>query len=117
VAFSPDGKSFLTLSLERTARLWEVASDTSLGKPPQFQAFQLHATGDIVLDASAILDSAAARMAVPLSDEPERIELWFTVITGTELSSDGRGLTVLDAETWNKRRQQLKKLGGPPPGY
>jgi hypothetical protein len=44
---------------------------------------------------------------------PERLLLWVQVITGTELDESGQ-VRVLDAATWQERRQQLDKLGGPP---
>jgi len=39
--------------------------------------------------------------------------LWTQLITGMELDEYGQ-VRVLDANTWQQRRQQLEKLGGPP---
>jgi WD40 repeat protein len=117
VAFSPDGKSMLTLTWgDRTVRLWDVASERSLEKPPQFHTVAFP-DGRIWLGGNEIQKASAGKMPAPLLGEPESIALWITVITGTELSADGRGLYVLDANTWKQRRQQLQELGGPPPGY
>jgi hypothetical protein len=117
LAFSPDGKSMLTLTWgDRTARLWGVASDTSVARPAQFRAFT-NPEGQIWMDGSEIWNAPPGKMPAPLLGEPQRIALWITVVTGTELSEDGRGLRVLDAETWRKRREQLDALGGPLVGY
>ena len=75
VALSADGKTALTGSRDRTARIWKI---------PQ-----------------------------PLRGDPQRILLWAQVITGLE--ADERGdIRMLDAATWQQRRQRLQDLGGPP---
>ncbi len=48
-----------------------------------------------------------------MQGDPERILLWTQVITGLELDDFG-ATRVLDAATWEKRRQRLQELGGPP---
>jgi len=45
--------------------------------------------------------------------DPERIKPWCQVSTGTEMDEKGE-LQALDAETWQKRRDRLMELGGPP---
>ena len=75
MAISADGKTALTGSRDRTARIWKI---------PQ-----------------------------PLRGDPQRILLWAQVITGLE--ADERGdIRMLDAATWQQRRQRLQDLGGPP---
>jgi len=49
----------------------------------------------------------------PIQGDPERILLWTQVITGSELDEYGQ-VRWLDANTWQQRRLQLEKLGGPP---
>jgi tetratricopeptide (TPR) repeat protein len=49
----------------------------------------------------------------PLEGEVDRIVLWTQVMTGMELDDNGV-VRVLDAETWQDRRQRLEKRGGPP---
>jgi hypothetical protein len=49
----------------------------------------------------------------PLRGDPERIKLWTQVITGLEVD-DLTAVHVLDAATWEQRRQRLQELGGPP---
>jgi WD40 repeat protein len=75
VAYSPDGKTILTGSRDKTARLWT---------PP-----------------------------APVEGEVERMALWTQVMTGLELDADGVA-RVLDAPTWQRRRQRLQELGGSP---
>ena len=49
----------------------------------------------------------------PMRGDPERIKLWAQVITGLEVD-ELTAVHVLDAATWQQRRQRLEKLGGPP---
>ena len=44
---------------------------------------------------------------------PERVSLWVQVLTGQELD-EYSAVRVLDADTWQERRQRLEELGGPP---
>jgi hypothetical protein len=43
----------------------------------------------------------------------EWLALWAQVLTGMELDDFGE-IRVLDAATWQQRRQRLRELGGPP---
>jgi hypothetical protein len=89
----------------------------SPGKPPKFRPLrdnpQHH---EIVLDGREIQESPAAKLAVPVRGDAERINLWITVITGMELTWNGSSRDVLPAEIWKQRRQQLDQLGGSPEG-
>ena len=49
----------------------------------------------------------------PLRGDPERISLWTQVNTGLEVD-EVTAVHVLDAATWQLRRQRLQQLGGPP---
>jgi hypothetical protein len=61
------------------------------------------------------LDGTARVCRVPreLAGDPARLALWCEVITGMELDAKD-SVRVLDATTWNDRRRQLDRLGGPP---
>jgi hypothetical protein len=48
-----------------------------------------------------------------VTDDMERIKLWVEVLTGTEMDEKGE-IWMLGAQTWQKRRDKLKALGGPP---
>jgi Flp pilus assembly protein TadD len=117
VAFSPDGKTALTGSWDRTARLWDVETGLPLGPP------WLHPTA--VMSAAFSPDGATVvtgsegvalvrRRPAPLKGSVQEVVLWTQLLTGIEL--DSRGLvSVLDAPTWRQRRHLLEERGGPPP--
>jgi hypothetical protein len=50
---------------------------------------------------------------VAVGGEIERVVLWAQVVTGAELGN-GDVVQILDAATWQDRRAQLEKMGGPP---
>jgi WD40 repeat protein len=116
VAFGPDGKTVLTGSWDKTARLWEVATGKQLGPPLHHRdtvaAVAFSPDGKTVLTGS--VDKTARLWRVPqVHGDPEQVLLWTQVITGLELDAAGNA-RVLDAATWHERRQRLQKLGGPP---
>ena len=117
MAFSPDGKTVLTASLDKTARLWEAATGQPLGPPLQHQGPVRHVAfspdGQTVLTGSDDKTARLWQLPVPVQGEVERVVLWTQVITGMELDRDDV-IRILDATTWQQRRQRLQELGGPP---
>ena len=119
MAFSPDGKTVLTGSSDKTARLWETATGKQLGPPLQHQggvlAVAFSPDGKTVVTGSAHFDHTARLWRVPrqLRGDPEQILRWIQVITGLELDERGE-VRVLDAAAWQQCRQRLQILGGPP---
>jgi len=117
VALSADGKIALTGSEDNTGRFWETATAKPIGLPLKHQdevhSVALSADGKTALTGS--YDETARLWHVPqsLRGDPERIMLWTQVITGLEVD-ELTVVRVLDAATWQQRRQRLQELGGPP---
>ncbi|MHC4177321.1 MAG: protein kinase domain-containing protein [Planctomycetota bacterium] len=118
VAFSPDGSRLATCSLDRTARLWDAATLKPLG--PLMKHDGMWVKVSFSPDGSQLLVTngreANHLWAVPprsVVGGPDRIVLWTQVVTGLELDETG-GIRVLDSSDWQKRYDQLQKLGGPP---
>jgi tetratricopeptide (TPR) repeat protein len=116
VAYSPDGKTVLTGSWDKTARLWDAATGQPLGLPMTHQgivwAVAFSPDGKTILTGS--LDSKARLWDVSeLPDNLERVATWVEVITGLRLDELG-SVSPLDHSTWRQRREKLETQGGPP---
>jgi WD40 repeat protein len=117
VAFSPDGKTVLTGSVDKTARLWEAATGKPIGPLLQHQAtvgaVAFSPDGKTVLTGCFDNTARLWRVSRKIRGDPEQVLLWTQVITNLELDEHGL-VRALDATTWQKRRQRLQELGGPP---
>jgi WD40 repeat protein len=130
VAFSPAGRALLTVcdfwGGETEGRLWATATGKPLGPPlrladrfrwPGGSSVQALAAfspdGKVVLTGDQDKLSRLWSVPAPIPGEPERITVWAQVITGLELDQYEE-ISVLDADTWQQRRQHLEALGGPP---
>src|SRR5262249_14363826 len=116
VTLSADGKIALTGD-GNSVRRWDTATGKVLGLPLEREVFgrrvALSADGKIALTGSSYDKTARVwHVPQPLAGDPERIRLWAQVITGMETDDYGT-IRVLDAATWQERRQRLQKLGGP----
>jgi len=118
VAFSPDGSQFLACSIDRTARIWDTATLKPIGPPLQHNSWWPRASfspdgSEILLaDPFGVAETWRAPTG-PLAGDYEKIACWVQVVTGMELDPTG-GINVLDASEWQKLRQRLQELGGPP---
>jgi len=117
VALSADGKTALTGSHDKTVRQWETATGKPIGPPlphPEIaSAVALSADGKTALTGGFDKTAQLWPVPQPMRGDPERIMLWAQVITGLEVD-ELTAVRVIDAATWQQRRQRLEKLGGPP---
>jgi eukaryotic-like serine/threonine-protein kinase len=119
VAFSPDGKTILTGSRDRTARLWDAASGQPIGPPMEHSQEMRSMRIRFSPDGRYLLtsDGHAARLwdaPAPLPGDPPRLSAWVEAATGREIDERGAA-RALDRDAWLERRHRLESLGGPPP--
>ncbi len=117
VAFTPDGQMIVTGSQDQTSRLWDTATGKPLTPPLRHEDFgwavAFSPDGKTVLMSSLDHIARLWELPVAVAGDVERIILWIQVTTGLELDDQGVVWT-LDAGTWQRRRQKLEQLGGPP---
>jgi WD40 repeat protein len=116
VAFSPGGQILLT-GTQHSARLWDAATGKPVG-PPLLQRSKLGSMAFLPGGNRFLVESEEGvhmwSVPVAVAGDTARLVLWVQVLTGLELDAEGR-LLVLNAPTWQERRQRLQSLGGPPP--
>ena len=118
VAYSPDGKTILTGSVDGKARLWDVSTGRPIGQPLTHQdavsAVAFSPDGTTVItgsrDGTARFWDVAAEL---LPDDLERVTNWVEVLTGLTLDENG-SIQILDNAAWLRGREKVKQQGGPP---
>lgn len=118
-AFSPDGR-YLMSNVQDGVEVWDLERRKPIGPPVRLR---LRGTGSFLGKwfpdgkrfLTGIQDGRVSIVQLPevVPDEPERVGRWIEVITGLELDATGK-MRVLNAFEWQKRREQLAQLGGPP---
>jgi WD40 repeat protein/serine/threonine protein kinase len=116
VAFSPDGKTVLTGCRDCGARLWDVATGKPLGAVLPHDgvvwAVAFSPDGRSVLTGSGDYKARLWSLPAPMEGTVEQIQRWAQVISGMELDNTG-AIHVLDAGSWQERKQLLEDLTGP----
>lgn len=115
VAFSPDGKSVLTGSLDQTARLWDRATLRPIGGAMQHQgpvmAVAFRPDGKGVLTASG--DNTVRLWPIPqLVDDVDRVTTWVESLTGLDLDETG-SVKVMSNIKWLESKDRVAHDGSP----
>ncbi len=117
VAFSPDRATVGTASGDATARLWDIATGRPLGPALRHRAgvdgLAFSPDGHRLITGSH--DNTARIWVVPQAkDASARCwAVWVETLCGMELSGN-EALDILAPADWEKRRQELRDLGGAP---
>jgi WD40 repeat protein len=116
LAFSSDGRRVLTAIDNGIVRLWDLAARWPIGPPvrhpERVQTLALDPDARTFLTAGEKVKRVWT-VPTPVAGDPKYLSLWTQVLTGLELDDNGFA-QLLDAKTWQERRQRLADQGVPP---
>jgi WD40 repeat protein len=117
-AFSPDGSLLMTASSDDTARLWFADTQRPIGAP-YLPGGSVDAIAFSPPDGRWITTGGSNgtvqpwRTPAPVEGSLDRLVLWVRVVTSKDLNKLGT-IRALDLDAWQRDRQALDRLGGPP---
>src|SRR5262249_662655 len=110
LSFRPDGKTLLTGSKDRAARLWDVSTGLRIGpllvhEGPVLAAFRPGSADMLTFSADGFL--RRWNWPAPATQEARSISHWVEALTGKELTTTGI-LKELDAGMLRERRRNAQ---------
>ncbi|HUR54912.1 MAG TPA: hypothetical protein VMZ71_12340, partial [Gemmataceae bacterium] len=119
VAANPDETRIVTASFDRTARIWDRVTGRSISPPIRHRQGVSDATfspdGRFALTGSWDGTARLWKVAEPLPDKPDQVRAWVQTLTGLKIGLSVSG-ELMTADEWVRSKQELDRLGGPPPG-
>jgi WD40 repeat protein len=111
VAYSPDGRVAITGGWDDTARLWDVDTGKPIGPPRVHPGYvwdvAIDRSGQTLITGCSDGKARVYAMPRPVPGTARDLLLWVEVQCGVTLDDQGR-TRLLDADTWQKRRQALQ---------